>query len=131
MIDWTTVIHFKKDEFIRPELLRPKMVLMLDDLRGQYGGPLIVSSSWRDADRNAQLPGAAADSSHVSVYAPDGLYSGIDLTTPANVFTKREYFLITRMAYAVGFRRIGLYSDFKHIHLDVEERLPQDALWIN
>lgn len=130
MIDWTTIIHFKKDEFIRPELLRPKMILMLDDLRGQYGQPLVVSSSWRDADRNAQV-GGALNSSHVSVYAPDGFYSGIDLTTSANVFTKHEYFEITKAAYAVGFRRIGLYADYKHIHLDVENRLPQEVLWID
>jgi len=130
MIDWTTIIHFRKDEFIRPELLRPKMIQMLDDLRRFYGSQLVVSSSWRDADRNAQV-GGASDSSHVAAYAPDGFYSGIDLTTPANLFTKPEYFSITKAAYAVGFRRIGLYKDFKHLHVDSESRLPQEVLWID
>ena len=128
MIDWTTIIHFKKDEFLRPELLRPNMILMLDELRGQYGKPLIVSSSWRDPDRNAQV-GGVSDSSHL--VAQDGFYSGIDLTTPANVFTKREFYLITKAAYACGFRRIGLYKDYKHIHLDVEFRLDQEVQWID
>src|SRR3990167_11175672 len=117
MIDWTTITHFKKDEFLRPDLLRPKMILMLDDLRWIYHGLLVVSSSWRDPDRNAQV-GGASDSSHL--IAPDGFYSGIDLTTPANLFTSRDYFSITKAAYLVGFRRIGLYKDFEHIHLDIE-----------
>jgi len=130
MIDWTIITHFKKDEFLRPELLRPNMIHMLDDLRRFYGSQLVVSSSWRDADRNAQV-GGASDSSHVAAYSPDGLYSGIDLTTPANVFTKHEYYLIDKAAHAVGFKRIGFYKDFKHVHLDAEDRLPQEVLWID
>ena len=128
MTDWTTIIHFKKDEFLRPDLLRPKMILMLDDLRGIYHGLLVVSSSWRDPDRNAQV-GGKNNSSHL--IQPDGFYSGIDLSTPANFFTAHEYFLIQKAAYAVGFRRIGEYKDLKHLHLDIEEGLDQDVVWID
>lgn len=128
MISWNEINHWKEDEFRHPELLRPKMVDMLDDLRDQYPTALIVSSSWRDPVHNKKV-GGASNSSHI--VAPDGFYSGIDLTTPANVFTGHEYFLIQKVAYRVGFRRIGLYKDFAHIHLDIEERLPQDVLWID
>lgn len=128
MINWSEIIHFKPSEFIHPELLRPEMAGMLDDLRARYGTPLIISSSWRDSAHNKDV-GGKSNSSHIP--GPDGLYSGVDLTTPANEFTKRQYFFLVRIAYMIGFRRIGLYRDFKHVHLDVEGRLDQDVLWID
>ena len=129
MTDWRKIKHFKPGEFVRPELLRPMMAELLDDLRETYGRPLVVSSSWRDPAHNKDV-GGKSNSSHIPAEI-DGLYSGVDLTTPRNVFTKREYYWIVKAAFDVGYRRIGLYKDFKHIHLDCEERLDQDVLWID
>ena len=117
--------YFKDSEFVRPDLLRPEMKELLDYLRALYGSPLIVSSSLRSAKKNASVGGASRSSHKL---APDGLYSGIDLTTPANKLTGAQKFRLVHIALDAGFSRIGIYE--KHIHLDVEKYLPQNVLWI-
>lgn len=117
--------YFKDSEFVRPELLRPEMKDLLDYLRELYGSPLIVSSSLRSDKKNASVGGAGQSSHRL---APDGLYSGIDLTTPSNKLTGAQKFRLVHLAIDAGFSRIGIYE--KHIHLDIEKHLPQDVLWI-
>ena len=120
--------YFKDTEFIRFDLLRPEMKEMLDDLREQLGSPLIITSSYRDPVHNMTV-GGASNSSHIPSDA-DGFYSGIDFTIPGGLITSRALFDIVESAYAVGFRRIGLYKDMAHVHLDVESRLDQDVILI-
>lgn len=125
-IKWDEIVHFKPDEFNRPELLRPEMAMMLDDLRGEYGGPVIISSSYRDPQTN-MVVGGAKDSAHLPD-PTDGLYSGIDFTLPGNKVPSKDAFKIVFLAFRLGFARIGVYP--KHIHLDIEKRLPQEVLWV-
>lgn len=119
--------HFHESEFARFDLLRPEMASMLDELRDRLGSPIIITSSYRDPVHNAAV-GGAPDSSHTP--APDGLYSGIDFTIPGSLITPRALFWIVKHAYDVGFKRVGLYSDMRHVHLDCESRLDQEAIWI-
>lgn len=126
MTRWDEIIHFKPDEFNRPELLRPEMAIMLDDLRGEYQRPIIVSSSYRDPTTN-MVVGGAQDSAHLPD-PKDGLYSGVDFTLPGNRVPPADAYRLVFLALRLGFTRIGIYR--KHIHLDIEKRLPQEVLWI-
>lgn len=126
MIRWDEIAHFRPDEFSHPELLRTTMAYLLDDLRGQFGAALVVSSSYRDPEHNAAV-GGAAGSAHTP--APDGKYSGVDLTTPRNALTGAERYRLLTIALSLGFKRIGLYE--KHIHLDIEDaRLASPVIWL-
>jgi zinc D-Ala-D-Ala carboxypeptidase len=122
---WSHVKHFMPEEFRRPDLLRPGTIERLDSLRGLYGRPLIVSSSYREPEHNAAVDGAK-DSAHMP--GPDGYYSAVDLTTPANAMPSWDRFMIVKLALQLGFQRIGIYE--RHIHLDLEKRLPAPALWL-
>ena len=126
MIRWDEINHFQPDEFLHSELLAPTMAYMLDDLRRQFGKPLIVSSSWRDTDNNDRV-GGVPTSSHM-VNPETGLYSGVDLTTPSNYINSADRYHLQKIAMWVGFLRFGLYK--KHIHLDIEARLPQERIWL-
>jgi uncharacterized protein YcbK (DUF882 family) len=121
--------HFADTEFLRFDLLRPEMKEMLDELRERLGSPLIITSSYRDPVRNLAV-GGASNSAHIPNDA-DGLYSGIDFTIPGGLITPRALFEIVGDAYTVGFRRIGLYKDMRHVHLDIESTSDQDVMWIS
>ena len=126
MNKWFEINHFKPDEFLHPELLAPTMAYMLDDLRREYGKPLIISSSLREEAKNAQV-GGVKNSSHL-VNPETGFYSGIDLTVPGNRISAADRFRFVKFALWVGFVRCGLYKD--HFHLDIETRLPQNVIWL-
>jgi len=123
------VKHFKDSEFLRFDLLRPEMKDMLDQLREALGIPLIITSSYRDPTHNLVV-GGASNSSHIP-NDQDGLYSGIDFTIPGGRLTSSALFDIIGCALDIGFRRIGLYRDMAHIHVDVEATSDQDVIWIN
>ena len=115
--------HFQPSEFKRPECLRKEMITKLDRLREACGFALIVTSSFRDADHNRAVGGVDGSAHCLS---PDGFYSGIDLSI-ANLGAA-GLFRVVRNALMLGFNRIGVYGD--HVHLDVEDRLPQQVLWV-
>lgn len=120
--------YFQDSEFLRFDLLRPEMKDMLDELRARLGAPLIVTSSYRDPVHNLGV-GGASNSSHIP-NDQDGLYSGIDFTIAGGVITPRALFAIQKQAYEIGFRRMGLYLDMKHVHLDCEPTSDQDVIRI-
>lgn len=121
--------HFRDTEFIRFDLLRPEMKEMLDDLRERLGSPLIITSSYRDPVHNMTV-GGASNSSHIPS-DDDGFYSGIDFTIPGGTITSRALFDIVGKALEVGFVRIGLYKDMRHVHIDQEPTLARGVIWIN
>ena len=122
MIFKTEIRHFKPEEFALPERLRWEMLKRLDDLREACGFALVVTSSFRDVDKNAAV-GGANNSSHC--LAADGMYSGVDLQFDLGGAGR---FILMREIFRVGFNRIGVYK--KHIHLDIEDRLLQQQLWV-
>jgi len=127
MVDWSAIKHFGPQEFSNPELLRPELLSMLDAFREKYGRPILITSSFRDPAHNAAV-GGVPDSSHCP--GSDGLYSGIDFTVGNGTFTGQELFDAVVALLAAGFKRIGLYADAKHIHVDCESRLAQKVIWI-
>jgi len=126
MNKWEDINHFKADEFLHPELLLPAMAYRLDDLRREFGKPLIVSSSLREIAKNEQV-GGVKNSSHL-VDPATGFYSGVDLTMLGNRISAADRHNFVRYALWIGFNRIGLYKD--HFHLDIETRLPQEVIWL-
>jgi hypothetical protein len=129
-IDWTKVRHFKAADFIHPELLRPSMIYLLDEVRDRCGFAISISSSFRSPEHNAATPGAAADSSHVPA-SQDNLYSGLDIYTHSGKpITPRELFLIVKHSLDVGYTRIGLYKDMLHVHLDNSPYHDPEVIWI-
>lgn len=134
MTEWRQIHHFKPKEFVKPELLRWEMILKLDQLRNLCGFPLIVTSSYRSPEHNANV-GGESDSSHCP--APDGMYSGVDIRT-SNIGSAGLHMLL-KNSYRLGFNRHGIYFavDQKgkvypsHLHLDIEGRLPQQVTWLD
>ena len=122
-IDWNKINHFSPDEFLRPDCLRKEMIEKLDRLRDLTGYSMFITSSFRDPAHNTAV-GGVQDSAHC--LAPDGKYSGVDLASEG--WGGAGLFQVIRVAYHIGFNRIGIYP--KHIHLDVEDRLPQQVMWV-
>jgi len=127
-IDWTKIHHFRRAEFENPECLRWEMLEKLDRLRELCGFPFVITSTCRSPEHNKAI-GGAPNSSHCR--ADDGMYSGVDFTVDGGSISPGQLFMIVKHAHEVGFRRIGLYSDMRHVHLDLEGRLNQDVLWID
>jgi hypothetical protein len=122
MIFKTEIRHFKPEEFARPECLRWEMLKKLEDLREACGFPLAITSSFREPEHNAAV-GGVKDSAHC--LAPDGLYSGVDIYAD---FGGAGRFILLREIFRAGFNRIGIYP--KHVHLDIEDRLIQQQVWV-
>jgi len=91
--------------------LDEKLVEMLDAARAAAGVPFVITE------------GYASGGSHVSNTAHQrGL--AVDL----RCWNSSSRNKMLRALLGAGFRRIGLYD--KHIHVDIDETLPQDVIWI-
>lgn len=98
------------------EGLSSRLSLMLDQMRDEAETPIIITSGFRTKAENNST-GGESDSAHLEGLAVD-IRCGDSVT--------RCRFLIA--ALKVGFRRIGLYD--KHIHVDIDEKKPQNVIWI-
>ena len=107
---WTLMRHFTPEEFDHPEKMSHAMLLRLERVRRYAKVPMKVTSDYRDPkdddDNSAHTRGLAVD---------------IACTT------SRDRFAIVNAALAVGIKRIGVYD--RHIHLDVDDSLPQGVMW--
>jgi hypothetical protein len=86
--------------------LDPELVRRLDEARTFAKVPFIITSGLREGDSKAHGRGTAVDLRCSRSYDRMHIISG---------------------ALLAGFRRIGVYS--RHVHLDVDCKLPQDVLW--
>lgn len=81
----------------------------LDELRGQFGKPLIVNSGYRCIEYNKTVDGAAKDSQHTHGTAAD---------ITCKDFTKEDKEKIIQLARKLGFKGIGIhYNSFVHVDM--------------
>ena len=88
------------------EGLDPELVRRLDTARGFAKVPMEITSGYREGDDKSHGRGLAVDLRCSTSYRRMRIVSG---------------------ALVAGFRRIGVYD--RHVHLDVDEKLPQDVMW--
>lgn len=102
---------FFKDDEVKG--LHPPLVDMLDGARELCGFPFVITSGYRDPEKNLQV-GGVPFSSHTKGLA-------VDLAAP------KDAVLREKMAWAlgrVGFRRVFRYA--AHLHVDIDAEKPQD-----
>lgn len=106
--------HFTNEEV---QNLEPQLVMMLDQARDIAGIPFIITSGFRDKDKN-QAVGGVQDSAHLRGLA-------VDLKVKNSI----ERFKIQDALLKIGFNRIGHYT--AHIHADIDPSLPQRVIWLD
>lgn len=84
----------------------------LDRLQQAYGGPITISSGYRDTGRNAATPGAATGSQHTHGTA-------LDISTRG--MSPEDKGRLVAAAAQSGFRGIGFYGENGHIHIDTRQ----------
>ena len=117
-LGWDSLKYFRPREFSHPELVDPKLVDMLDEMRNRCGFRMDITSSYRSGPHMGKRK-----SSHQ--VGSDGFYHGVDIAAA----TGRKRYYLVQYAISVGFRRIGVYD--RHIHLDVatDRMFIQEVLW--
>jgi uncharacterized protein YcbK (DUF882 family) len=72
-----TITHFAPNEWRHPEIVDYSAATFLNQLRGAYGGSLVLTSDGRTAAENAASPGSSPTSLHL-------LGRAFDLRWPGN-----------------------------------------------
>ncbi|MDH5511556.1 MAG: D-Ala-D-Ala carboxypeptidase family metallohydrolase [Nitrospinota bacterium] len=114
--------HFKMEEFACPccgeNKISPELVEKLEEVRVMYyRRPLVVSSGYRCDKHEAEVGGTGANH-------PKGLAG--DLVAPGNRKIIGQNLLDLIMGLVEqGVTRIVLYRDERHIHVDINQNLPQ------
>lgn len=96
MANFSQIKNFTPREFSNPKAMNQQLVNMLDALRDKLGKPIVINSSWRDPEHNAEV-GGVAHSSHLQ-----GLAVDVKVTPGAYVFD------LVALAIQVGFNGIGI-----------------------
>ncbi len=96
-------------------LMDKDFMQMLQKARDIAGIAFIINSGYRTREYNKQV-GGVANSSHCK-----GLASDIAIRN------NRERYIILNALIIVGFKRIGIYSNF--IHCDNDNSLPMRVIW--
>ena len=113
--------HFSPDEFDSPDQpgsgrqMDLGFIRLLDQCRDSCGFPFRITSGYRTPEHNAEV-GGKSESAHTKGRAAD-----------IAVITGSQRFTVIRVALGLGFRRIGIGSNF--IHLDTDSDLPQGVIW--
>ena len=95
--------------------ISPELVRRLNKLRLMLGRPVVITSALRCAAHNA-ASGGKPDSAHLTGEAADiRCGSSVD----------RYHVLVAAL---VLFQRVGIHREF--IHVDCDERKPQDVVWM-
>lgn len=120
---WQQVRYFKRHEFDSKgpreegtgDNMQPKVIFMLDALRGLIIKPLRITSGYRTPEHNKRVAGAPK-SAHLEGFAVDISRSNLSRADTA---------MLVDTAIHLGFNGIGLDDHF--VHLDMK---PRRASWI-
>jgi len=113
---WQEVKHFRQNEFDSEDRpgsginMKPRVVFMVDALRGLLGRSFRVNSGFRTPEHN-RAEGGAPQSAHLTGEA-------VDIGTRG--WTERERCDLVLYALKLGFSGIGIAKTF--VHLDVKAR---------
>lgn len=105
--------YFSHDE---TQGLDPRLLALLDHARGLAKIPFVITSGARTPEQNSAA-GGVQHSAHERGLAVDIACTG-----------SHARMRIVAAAIKAGFRRIGAYD--RHVHLDCDETLPQEVLWV-
>lgn len=124
--DWSAIRHFSKSEFRAPHRMGYEFLIWLDQLREEVGMPMVITSSYRDADHNRSV-GGAKDSAHTDIPC-----ESVDIGERPRADDpnwNRTRYAIVAAALKMGCRRIGIYANGS-LHLDrTEGSRPADRMW--
>jgi uncharacterized protein YcbK (DUF882 family) len=118
--------YFAADEFACKHCghnqIDADFVTRLDNLRHEYGKPMVISSGYRCPEHNAAVSSTGRDGPHVSGKAADIAVSGADARR------------LLGLAIALGFSGIGVQQKgsgrFLHLDdLDDSSNRPRPWLW--
>ena len=113
--------YFEYEEFDSPDvqgsgqLMDPKLLEMIDEVREIYGKPIRINSGYRTEAHNRKV-GGVDSSSHIK-----GLAIDVSCTKSDNRFK-----MLTALI-EVGFNRIGVAGSF--IHVDIDKDKSQNVIW--
>ena len=113
--------HFKESEFrckcgCGKFIHNPRLVMILEFARHQYGKPIIIVSGTRCEAHNRAV-GGKATSAHLTGEAVD-----------IRIDTSSDRFALLKIFYMLGIKRFGIGGGF--LHIDVSEALPQGVTWL-
>jgi len=118
-MDWTGIKYFKASEFDSPDLptsgerMDKRLITFLDSLRNWLGRPVVITSGYRTEAHNKAV-GGARNSAHLRGKAADIACTDTTLR-----------FAIVKYALSSGLVRIELSQ--KHVHIDIDDTLPQNV----
>jgi len=118
---WGTYPNFSKSEFdcrhTGENEMKHEFMQMLQTLRTRYGRPMRVNSGYRSPRHPVEARKGHANGEHTQ-----GLCADIAVST------SQERFEILRLAFELGFTRIGFHAGFLHLGIG-NERLPNRVFW--
>ena len=96
--------------------MSPKLLEMLEKARKIAGTPFNITSSWRSEEKNQEV-GGKSNSAHLRGLA-------VDVACPSSF----QRLIMLEALIGAGFTRIGVAKTF--IHVDCDNELPQEVMWI-
>lgn len=112
--------YFKDKEDFKGNMdkMDPKLLSMLDELREEYGSPIILNSSYRSPDHPIEAV-KSKPGEHTYGAAVD-----IKCTGGENTFN------LVAAAIKVGFRRIGISRKSNFVHVGIGyPNAPETTIW--
>jgi len=110
--------YFNKSEFSNFEMMDEKLLSMLDEMRGIYGHPIKITSSYRSPEHPIEAakkqPGEHSYGAAVDIVSDSG----------------GKTFRLVKAAIEVGFTRIGISRKKGFIHLGIGyPGAPEKTIW--
>lgn len=96
--------------------VNPKLMAILDTIRGECGFPITITSGFRTKIENDKLKGSVKDSEHL-----------LGLAVDVNINTSNKVYKFIKSAINNGITRIGVGNGFCHIGIDTSK--PQEVIW--